>query len=121
MIMTIGVIIAAMILAGAFIFWEIKRLSKKKIKEKVHDLKNFEGAAKVAVAQVAHIAKNPDVYEIDLAELNRLADAQGIKCAVVALDENDKIIGSVELVKEEEPSSQEDIEKLLDGKEILVL
>ena len=117
--MTIGAIIAAMILAGAFIFWEIQRLTKPEIKKKVHELKD-SGAAKVAIAQVMHIAKNSDVYEIDLEELNRLADEEGIKCAVIALDENDNVIGDVELVKEEEPSSQKDIEKLLGGKEYVV-
>ena len=116
---TIVTIIAAMILAGAFIFWEIKRLTKPEIKKKVHELKD-SGAAKVAIAQVKYLAENPDVYEIDLEELNRLADEEGIKCAVVALDEDNNVIGDVELVKEEEPSSQEDIEKLLGGKEYVV-
>ena len=115
---TIAAIIVA-ILAGAFIFWEIQRLTKPEIKKKVQELKD-SGAAKVAIAQVMHIAKNSDVYEIDLEELNRLADVEGIKCAVIALDKNDNVIGDVELVKEEEPSSQEDIDKLFNGEEVLV-
>ena len=74
----------------------------------------------MVIAPVDYFAKKSDVYEIDREELNRLADEEGIKCAVVALDEDDNVIGDVELVKEEEPSSQEDIEKLLGGKEYVV-
>ena len=88
---------------------------KKKVKEKLA----LKKAKKTAFADIKETVKNCR-NTMSLDDLDRLADEEGYTHLMVTLDDNDEIIGDLEMIKDTNSSLDPEVRRLL-GKEGMVV
>ena len=115
-----GLAVAALVAAGAFIVWAV-RLTIKAFREKARKKLEVEKAKKLVMANLKEMASDPEANTVGLDELDRLADSEGYTHVMGTVDEDGEFIGDVELVKDENSSTDEGIKKLLGNRGFVVI
>ena len=115
-----GLAVAALIAVGAFIVWAV-RLTIKAFRDKAKKKLEIEKAKKLVMAGLKAMAKDPEANSMDLDELDRLADREGYTHVLGTVDENGEFVGDVELVKDQNSTTDDGIKKLLGNRGFVVI
>lgn len=111
--------IVALIAAGAVVVYVIA-LTVNWIKTKIRENLALKKAKKTAFADIKEIVKNcPNTVSLD--NLDRLADKEGYTHLMVTLDDNNEIIGDLELIKDTNSSLDPEVQRLLGREGIVVV
>ena len=90
--------LAALIAAGAFIFYAVA-MTIKWIRNKIREKLALKKAKKTALADIKDLVKNSPNRK-SLEDLERLASKEGATHFMVTLDDNNEVMGDLELIKD---------------------
>ena len=115
-----GLVLAIIgLIAAGCIIAHVVSLTVQWIRKKIREKKALRNIKKVALADIDTLVRECD-NRVSLADLDALAD-KGYSHVMVEVDENGKISGDVDVIKDTNYTLDSDVERLLGSKGMVVV